>query len=226
MKKILISMMIVLMVFAFTSCSGEVSNGGGAGGSQNDPNKENQNAPNPVFFETHAPSSKNGTDGTIYGVDDSLEYSTDGGKTWQTCPYPEITGLAAGTCKIRYRADATHNASPAIDITVPPYAATVTYSISGNATAAVYELCNMRTVGVFVSCSNEVVEEGTTWRNVADGISPSLINEFYINQEGLIVTGFATPVFYRLVDASSNNVKWNDAITSQTYSWVTYELPE
>ncbi len=45
-----------------------------------------------------------GNDGSIKGVDDTMEYSTDGGKTWKPVPdnAVEITGLGEGEVLVRY----------------------------------------------------------------------------------------------------------------------------
>ena len=51
-----------------------------------------------------------------------MEYSTDG-TNYTACSGTEITGLAAGTCYVRVKETATHEAGTAASVTVPAYAA-------------------------------------------------------------------------------------------------------
>ena len=84
-------------------------------------NKADQDAP-----EEKAISVKNATDGTsndgiIEGVNDSMEYSTDGGKSWKSVEEGKtsIDGLGAGEVLIRLKADKNHNSGAAITVTIP-----------------------------------------------------------------------------------------------------------
>ena len=65
-------------------------------------------------------TGKNGN-GIITGVNDTMEYSTDGGKTWTSVPKgaTSITGLPAGKVLIRVKETANYQASAAVEITVP-----------------------------------------------------------------------------------------------------------
>ncbi|MBQ7264019.1 MAG: hypothetical protein IJR14_09935 [Synergistaceae bacterium] len=58
------------------------------------------------------PSARGRTDGMIMGVDATMEWRADSGKTWTTCPATgTITGSSAGSYRIRYAE--TDDAGPA-----------------------------------------------------------------------------------------------------------------
>ena len=82
--------------------------------------KVNQDPPAESFTATKAASSTS-QDGTISGVDDTMEYSTDDGTTWKKVPTGTtvIEGLNAGVVKIRYAGDNDKNPSVPVDVTVP-----------------------------------------------------------------------------------------------------------
>ena len=65
-------------------------------------------------------SEGSGNNGAISGVNDTMEYSTDGGKTWKSVPKGTsiVGGLPAGTVLIRTKATANRNASGAIKVTI------------------------------------------------------------------------------------------------------------
>lgn len=67
-----------------------------------------------------APTSINGTDGQITGVTIDMEYRTDDGQKWEQCPNGTIIG-SDGNYQIRYAATPNHDASPAIEVTIPPH---------------------------------------------------------------------------------------------------------
>lgn len=79
--------------------------------------------PAPVIstFTVTAPTSINGEDGQITGVNDNMEYSTDGGRNWKQCTDGSIIG-SSGSYQIRYKAkQPNYDASPAIEVTIPPH---------------------------------------------------------------------------------------------------------
>lgn len=79
-----------------------------------------QTKPDSNIFEVTAPTSVNGTDGKITGVNDNMEYSTDG-QNWKPCDGNTITG-PSGKYQIRYKAEQpNYDASPAIEVTIPPH---------------------------------------------------------------------------------------------------------
>ena len=51
------------------------------------------------------------TNGRISGLDETMEYSSDGGKSWNTCPNGELTGLSAGEYRVRYKETRNYRAS-------------------------------------------------------------------------------------------------------------------
>ena len=82
--------------------------------------KENQVAPKTSGISTTKASGDSAKDGTISGVDDTMEYSVDGGLTWKDVPsgVKVISGLGAGEVKIRYAGTDDKNASEAVTVTV------------------------------------------------------------------------------------------------------------
>ena len=84
-------------------------------------------------------SSSTATDGKISGVTAAMEYQIDGATTWTAVGenQTEITGLTAGTYKVRYAGTADKNASPVSTVEVgvkvaptvtAPTAKTLTYN--------------------------------------------------------------------------------------------------
>lgn len=82
-------------------------------------NPASQQAPAISDFEVTAPTSINGEDGQITGVNDKMEYSTDG-QNWKPCDGNTING-SSGKYQIRVKAKPNHDASPAIEVTIPPH---------------------------------------------------------------------------------------------------------
>ena len=78
-----------------------------------------QTKPDSNIFEVTAPTSINGTDGKITGVTTAMEYSTDG-QNWKQCTDGTITG-SSGNYQIRVKATTNYDASPAIEVTIPPH---------------------------------------------------------------------------------------------------------
>lgn len=64
--------------------------------------------------------SESGNDGQLTGVDDTMEYSTDGGKTWTAVPSGAsvVKNLKAGTYLVRYAATATSFHSDAVTVKI------------------------------------------------------------------------------------------------------------
>jgi hypothetical protein len=58
------------------------------------------------------------SNGSIEGVDSTVEYSVDGGKTWTDVSGTTITGLKAGKVQLRTKANAQHSSSKAITVTI------------------------------------------------------------------------------------------------------------
>ncbi|SFU57107.1 hypothetical protein SAMN05216508_11347, partial [Eubacterium pyruvativorans] len=80
--------------------------------------KEDQTAP--TGLTATKASSSTATDGKISGVNDAMEYQIDGATTWTAVEEnkTEITGLTAGTYKVRYAGTADKNASDATSVEV------------------------------------------------------------------------------------------------------------
>lgn len=77
-------------------------------------------APDSTIFKVTAPTSINGEDGQITGVTTEMEYRTEDGQKWEQCPNGTIIG-SDGNYQIRYAATPNHDASPAIEVTIPPH---------------------------------------------------------------------------------------------------------
>lgn len=81
-----------------------------------------------------APTNLNvNEDGEITGVDATMEYADNSGFAGaKTCPKGSISGLAGGTCYVRYKETATHEASAAVTVTVLSEAPIQTLTVNGN----------------------------------------------------------------------------------------------
>ena len=97
--------------------------------------------------EVHkALSSSTATDGKISGVTATMEYQIDGATTWTAVGenQTEITGLTAGTYKVRYAGTSDKNASDATSVevgvkatqTITASDVTVTYGDTGKSVSA------------------------------------------------------------------------------------------
>lgn len=83
-------------------------------------NRASKDAPDRNTFKVTAPTSINGTDGTITGVTTEMEYSTDDGQHWTSCRDNTISG-SNGNYQIRYKAKPNFDASPVVNVTVPAH---------------------------------------------------------------------------------------------------------
>lgn len=83
-------------------------------------NRASQPAPDISIFKVTAPTSIDGTDGQITGVTTSMEYRTDG-QDWKQCTDGTIT-VSNGNYQIRYKAKPNYDASPVVNVTIPPHA--------------------------------------------------------------------------------------------------------
>lgn len=81
-----------------------------------------------------APTNLNvNEDGEITGVDATMEYADNSGFAGaRTCPEDRISGLAGGTCYVRYKETATHEASAAVKVTVLSEAPIQTLTVNGD----------------------------------------------------------------------------------------------
>lgn len=85
-----------------------------------------KDAPDRNTFKVTAPTSVNGTDGTITGVTTDMEYRTDDGQKWTTCDGNTITG-SDGNYQIRYAAKPNYECSDAVTVSIPAH----THTLSG-----------------------------------------------------------------------------------------------
>lgn len=84
-----------------------------------------QAAPDESLFTAAAPTSTNGSDGTITGVTAGMEYSTDG-RNWISCTGSTISG-PSGDYRIRYAAKLHHADGAAVTVRIPGH----THTLSG-----------------------------------------------------------------------------------------------
>ena len=68
-----------------------------------------------------APTYADGTDGQITGVDDTMEYRSEGDEVYQQVGSGRIEGLTAGTYYVRYAAAGGYPASPDTEVVVPEF---------------------------------------------------------------------------------------------------------
>ena len=84
----------------------------------------------PTGLTAVKPSEQGASDGKITGVTTDMEWQKQGESTWTLCTGTEITGLAAGTYKVRYKAKTNYNVGTEASVTVPEvYSLTVTDGI-------------------------------------------------------------------------------------------------
>lgn len=89
-------------------------------------NPASQQAPAISTFTVTAPTSVSGEDGQITGVNDKMEYSTDG-QNWKPCDGNTITG-PRGDYQIRYKAEQpNYECSEAVTVSIPVH----THTLSG-----------------------------------------------------------------------------------------------
>ena len=68
----------------------------------------------------------NGNDGKLTGVNNTMEYRISGAGSWTAIDSSEVTGLAAGSYEVRYKASGTELASEPQAVTIGSYAAQLT----------------------------------------------------------------------------------------------------
>jgi enterochelin esterase-like enzyme len=75
----------------------------------------------PIELTAKAPTSENGSNGTIIGTVEGLEFMKIGDTSYTEATYPTITGLTAGAYQIRYKAKDLFHESDATVVVVPAY---------------------------------------------------------------------------------------------------------
>ncbi len=68
----------------------------------------------------------NGNDGKLIGVNNTMEYRSSGAGSWTAIDSSEVTGLAAGSYEVRYKASGTELASEPQAVTIGSYVAQLT----------------------------------------------------------------------------------------------------
>ena len=84
----------------------------------------------PEGFTVTDVSVEGASDGTIKGVDTSMEYRREEENTWTTCPQGTLTGLASGEYYVRYKATSEQFASKHANINVMVVSPTTTFSMA------------------------------------------------------------------------------------------------
>ena len=117
-------------------------------------NPASQDAPARSTFKATAPTSINGEDGKITGVNDKMEYSTDG-QNWKPCDGNTING-SSGKYQIRVKAKPNHDASPAVEVIVPPH---------------VHDFCMEKVAQEYSAAPASCTEAATYYKSCACGTS-------------------------------------------------------
>ena len=110
-----------------------------------------------------AETIKGKRDGKVTGVNDTMEYSTDGGQNWQGCTGNEITGLAADTA-VMVRIKATDNAphGETTPCTIPEGTTTLTVQFEENGGSAVADMDGL-SYDATISAPTEPTKTGYTF---------------------------------------------------------------
>lgn len=86
-----------------------------------------------------AETIKGKSDGKVTGVNDTMEYSTDGGQNWTACTDAEITGLAAGTTvmvRVKATGSAPHGETASCTVGASDKTLIVTFEENGGSTVS------------------------------------------------------------------------------------------
>lgn len=119
-------------------------------------NPASQLAPDSTKLTVTAPTKIGGMDGKITGVNDKMEYSTDGGLKWDPCTGDTISG-SRGDYQIRYKeAKPNYDASPAIEVTIPPH---------------VHDFCMEKVAQEYSAAPATCTEAATYYKSCACGTS-------------------------------------------------------
>ena len=98
------------------------------GGEELDSETQTISVTKPDLPAATAQNCINGNDGKLTGVDDTMEYRISGEESWIAIDSSEVTGLAAGSYEVRYKASGTALASAPQTVTIGSYAAQLTKS--------------------------------------------------------------------------------------------------
>ncbi len=100
------------------------------GGDKLDSETQTISVTKPNVPTAKAQNCVNGNDGKLTGVDDTMEYRSSGAGSWTAIDIDssEVTGLAAGSYEVRYKASGTALASEPQTVTIGSYVAQLTKS--------------------------------------------------------------------------------------------------
>ena len=136
-------------------------------------NKAKPAAPAGLSWENASTSGAN--DGVIYGVDSTMEYSSDNGNVWKDVTGSEISGLSAGTYQVRYKVSDNTYAS---DVT--------SVMINANAAAVILNGVSINRAGETVSGTFEIVRIGQTLTAIPDPANASGLSFVWYRGEEVI----------------------------------------
>ena len=134
--------------------------------------KLDQNAPSAEGITVTNTSGVNENDGVISGVDSTMEYSIDNGETWNEVTGTTLTGLSAGTVKLRYKGTEDKNVSDSIELTI---IAKADQTAPDEDTLTVIHTSSDSSNDGVISGVNDTMEYsldgGTTWLPIAENLT-------------------------------------------------------
>ena len=204
--------------------------------------KEDQTAPSADSFTVTKASSDTAADGVISGVDDTMEYSTDGGNTWTSVEEGKtsITGLLGGTTdtpatvKIRKKGTNTNNPSPAVDVTIgvktnqnPPtdvFTFTATKASDNTSDDGTIIISDEQGSGTDTGTLEYSDDNGDTWTPVASGatkIEGLPAGDVKIRYAGTDDKNPSEPVIVTIGTKNANSHEAGPALTDLTVTKAT-----
>ena len=204
--------------------------------------KEDQTAPSADSFTVTKASSDTAADGVISGVDDTMEYSTDGGNTWTSVEEGKtsIIGLLGGTTdtpatvKIRKKGTNTNNPSPAVDVTIgvktnqnPPtdvFTFTATKASDNTSDDGTIIISDEQGSGTDAGTLEYSDDNGDTWTPVASGatkIEGLPAGDVKIRYAGTDDKNPSEPVIVTIGTKNANSHEAGPALTDLTVTKAT-----
>jgi len=120
----------------------------------------------PTGLSAVAPTTQGGKDGKITGVNFTMEYSVNGGSTWQSITGTTITGLSAGQVLVRVKANGSTPAGKIAYITVPEGSSSPAAPTGLTAVAPTTEGGTDGKITGVNSTMEYSVNSGSTWKSV------------------------------------------------------------
>ena len=125
----------------------------------------------PTGLVAVAPTSVDGTDGKVTGVDETMEYSTDGGTTWKPVVGTEITGLTGGTnVSVRVKETDTTKAGATKTVVIPG-TFNVIVTNDGNGTGSANPASGTTGMQVTLTATPSASYEFDHWEVISGGIT-------------------------------------------------------